>query len=136
MAESIMGHYPLSEEELKTYSPLSFAYVGDAVYEIMIRTMLVTNGNRRATDYHKAAIGYVNAAGQTQMMSKIQPLLSEEELAIFKRGKNAKPASTAKNQSLHDYRIATGFETLVGYLYLAGRKERLLELINAGVNGE
>lgn len=123
----------LSPEQLKTYSPLSFAYIGDVVYELVIRTVIVTRGNTKASHYHHKTIRYVNAAGQAQMMKILKPMLTQEEMRIFRRGCNAKPATTAKNQSRHDYRIATGFETLIGYLYLSGQTERILALINSGL---
>jgi ribonuclease-3 family protein len=91
--------------------------------------MVVTKGNDKANHYHQKTIGYVNAAAQTEMMEIIKPLLTDEEKAVFRRGKNAKSLSPAKNQSSHDYHIATGFEALMGYLYLSGQMERLEELI-------
>ena len=91
--------------------------------------MVVTKGNDKANHYHQKTISYVNAAAQTAMMEKIKPLLTDEERAVFRRGKNAKSPSPAKNQSSHDYHIATGFEALMGYLYLSGQMERLEELI-------
>ncbi len=132
----IHDHYPLSEQELRTYSPLSLAYIGDSVYDLVIRTMMVTRGNTRPGKFQKQVTALVSAKGQTQVMERILPHLTEEEETIFRRGKNAKPLSTAKNQTRHDYRIATAFETLLGYLYLAGRMERLLELTGIGLSEE
>ena len=129
----IQGHYPLTEVELRTYSALAFAYVGDSVYDLIIRTKVVSKGNNRPNKYHQEAVRFVNAKGQTEMMHKIKPYLNEEEITIFRRGRNSKTISAAKNQSLHDYRIATGFEALIGYLYLAGRMERIMELIQIGL---
>lgn len=130
----ILQQYPLDEKELKTYHPLAFAYVGDAVYDMIIRTMIVVQGNRRPNKYHKDTISYVNAAAQTEMYQKIKSSLTEEEQNVFRRGKNTKTFSPAKNQSLHDYRIATGFETLIGYLYLSGQMERILQLVKIGLS--
>jgi ribonuclease-3 family protein len=124
----------LTEEQLRTYSPLSFAYIGDVVYELVIRTMIVSRGNMNSNRYHHEAIRYVNASAQKDLMEAILPSLSEEEMKIYRRGQNAKPATTAKNQSRRDYHIATGFETLMGYLYLAGRTDRILELIQDGID--
>ncbi len=132
----IHDHYPLSDLELRTYSPLSLAYIGDSVYDLVIRTMMVTRGNTRPGRFQKEVTGLVSAKGQTRVMEQILPHLTEEEETVFRRGKNAKPSSTAKNQTRHDYRIATAFETLLGYLYLAGRMERLLELIGIGLAEE
>ena len=119
--KGIAEHFPLTEKELRGYSSLGLAYIGDCIYELFVRTMVVTKGNDKANHYHQKTISYVNAAAQTAMMEKIKPLL--------RRGKNAKSLSPAKNQSSHDYHIATGFEALMGYLYLSGQMERLEELI-------
>lgn len=130
---AIAGTLPLSNDRLKTYSPLTFAYIGDAVYELIIRTRIATKGNTKPGRLHNEAIQYVNASAQTALMEKIKPLLTKEESTIYHRGLNAKPATMAKNQTRHDYRIATGFETLIGYLYLSGRQERINELLEYGI---
>ena len=127
--KGIAEHFPLTEKELRGYSSLGLAYIGDCIFELFVRTMVVTKGNDKANHYHQKTIGYVNAAAQTEMMEIIKPLLTDEEKAVFRRGKNAKSLSPAKNQSSHDYHIATGFEALMGYLYLSGQMERLEELI-------
>lgn len=127
--KGIAEHFPLTKKELQGYSSLGLAYIGDCIFELFVRTKIVTQGNDKANHYHKKTIAYVNAAAQTEMMEKIKPLLTDEEKAVFRRGKNAKSPSPAKNQSLHDYHIATGFEALMGYLYLSGQMERLEELI-------
>lgn len=127
--KGIAEHFPLTEKELRGYSSLGLAYIGDCICELFVRTMVVTKGNDKANHYHQKTIGYVNAAAQTEMMEIIKPLLTDEEKAVFRRGKNAKSLSPAKNQSSHDYHIATGFEALMGYLYLSGQMERLEELI-------
>lgn len=128
--------FPMNEAKLRTYSALSFAYIGDAVYELIIRTMITSRGNMKPNKYHQHVIEYVNARGQVRIMEKIRPHLTEEENVIFRRGKNAKPPTCAKNQSLHDYHIATGFEALVGYLYLGGQMRRLMELLDIGLQEE
>lgn len=129
----IDSHFPLTEQELRTYSALSFAYIGDSVYDLIIRTMVTAKGNNRPNKYHQQVIQYVNAHAQTMMMEKIKPILTEEERMMFRRGRNAKSISSAKNQTPHDYRIATGFETLVGYLYMSGQMERIMELVKIGL---
>ena len=126
-------HFPLTEVELRTYSALSFAYIGDSVYDMIIRTMIVSKGNNRPNKYHREVIKYVNAKAQTEMMGIIKEYLTEEEITMFRRGRNSKTISPAKNQSHHDYRIATGFEALIGYLYLAGRMDRIMELVEIGL---
>ena len=132
----IQEAFPLDEAKLKTYSALSFAYIGDAVFELMVRTMATTQGNMKPNKYHHHVIEYVSARGQTRIMERIRPHLNDEERAVFRRGKNAKPPTCAKNQSLHDYHIATGFEALVGYLYLSGQMHRLMELLAVGLQEE
>ena len=133
----IADSFPLDAQKVRTYSALSFAYIGDSVYDLIIRTMITTRGNTKPNKYHRQVIEYVNARRrQTQMMERIKPYLNDEEKVMFRRGKNAKPASCAKNQSLHDYRIATGFETLIGYLYLTGQMERIMELVAIGLSEE
>jgi ribonuclease-3 family protein len=134
--KKIAGHFPLTEEEIKTYSPLSFAYIGDAVFDLIVRTMITTRGNTKPNKYHREVIGYVNAAAQAKFVKKIKPLLTEDEQKILKRGKNAKSPTTAKNQTYQDYRMATGFEALVGYLYLTGQMDRIMTLMNACFDGE
>lgn len=132
----IADHFPLTEKELKGYSSLGLAYIGDCIFELYVRTMVVTKGNDRANHYHHETTNYVNAAAQAQMMKRIKPLLTEEEQGVFRRGKNAKSPSPAKNQSLGNYHLATGFEALMGYLYLSGQMERLHELIRICLSGE
>jgi len=134
--EEIRAGFPIDEKKLRSYGALSFAYIGDCVYDLVIKTMIVSREYERPGHYHDKAIHYVNAAGQAEMMKAIKPLLSEEEKKIYKRGKNAKPFSQAKNQTPHDYRVATGFEALIGYLYLNGRQDRILELISYGLEEE
>ncbi len=92
----IADSFPLDAQKVKTYSALSFAYIGDSVYDLIIRTMITTRGNTKPNKYHSQVIGYVNAAAQTRMMEKIKPYLNEEEKVMFRRGKNAKSASCAK----------------------------------------
>ena len=129
----IMDNFPLTEQEVRSYSALAFAYIGDSVYDLIIRTMITSKGNNRPNKYHQQVIQYVNANAQTRMMDKIKPLLTEEEKTMFRRGRNAKSISCAKNQSHHDYRIATGFETLIGYLYMTGQMGRIMELVSVGL---
>lgn len=133
-AEDIRALFALEPEDIRSYSPLTLAYVGDAVYELVIRTMIISKGNAPVNKLHKRSAALVKAAAQAQMMKVIEPLLSEEELHIYKRGRNAKSYTSAKNASVIDYRIATGFEALMGWFYLQERQERMLELIKMGLN--
>lgn len=134
--KNIFGQTLVEANKLKTYSPLALAYVGDAVYDLIIRTKVVSEKNCKPNKYHQETIQYVNANAQMKHYMKIQNLLTEEEQAVFRRGKNTKTPSPAKNQSIHDYRIATGVEALIGYLYLSGQMERILELMEYGLREE
>ena len=109
-------------------SPLTLAFLGDAVYELFVRESLVRAANRPANALHGLAVRQVKASAQAQAASKLMPLLDAEELAVYKRGRNAHPGHIPKNASHRDYHAATGVEALVGYLYLQGRLERLREL--------
>ena len=122
------------EADIGSYSPLVLAYVGDTVFDLMITSMVVNEGNRQVQKIHERASRYVQASAQSQMMRVIQPLLSEEEHAVFRRGRNTKSVTPAKNQSITDYRRATGFEALVGYLYLKKEYGRLVQLVKIGLD--
>ena len=123
--------FQLPEGKPGEYSPLVLAYLGDAIYDLIIRTLVVGDGNRQVKKLHKATSALVQASAQS-----IEGLLTEEEEGVYRRGRNAKSFSTAKNQSLKDYHRATGFEALLGWLYLKQDWERLLELVKAGLDHE
>lgn len=114
------------------YSPLVLAYVGDAVYEIMVRLKTVNQGNLPVNKLHKTSSHLVCAATQARMVKALETELTEEEHAVFKRGRNAKSMSSAKNASIIDYRYATGLEALVGWLFLTEQFERLTLLMGRG----
>ena len=116
-----------------SYSPLALAYMGDAVYEVLIRTRVMNRGSLQVNKMHKKSASLVKAEAQARMIQALQEELTEEETAVYKRGRNAHSASSAKNASIRDYRMATGFEALVGYLYLTGQYERLLKLVHDGL---
>ncbi len=119
---------PLSEPEARQYSPLTLAFLGDAVYSLLVRNMLTVDSNKPTGKLHKESIKFVNAAFQAEMIKLLMDDLTENELWVFKRGRNAHSAHSPKNQSEADYRYATGFETLYGYLYLCGETDRIKEL--------
>lgn len=125
----------LKEVNILTYSPLTLAYIGDDVYDLVIRTFLINQGNMQVNKINKHANSLVKAETQSKMIGVIESELTQEELTIYKRGRNAKSATTAKNASVHDYRRATGFEALIGFLYLQGRFERMVELIRLSLQG-
>ena len=130
----IDSFFGIEGKDIRSFSPLTLAYIGDAVYEIVIRTIIVEKGNAPVNKLHHKASSLVKAVAQKDAMEKILPLLTEEEEAVYKRGRNAKSYTSAKNASVIDYRIATGFEALMGFLYLMGRNERMLELVKIAVN--
>lgn len=121
---------------MRSYSPLTLAYIGDGVYELIIRTILVKRGNRPVNQLHKQASSLVKAAAQSAMMETLEPLLTEEEKSVYKRGRNAHSPTMAKHATMADYRRATGFEALLGYLYLKEDFARLVELVRAGIGEE
>ena len=118
----------LKEMDPGTYSPLALAYIGDAVYELIVRTMVISHGSIQVNKMHKKSASLVNAGTQAEMIRLMMEELTEEETAVYKRGRNAKSVTTAKHATVVDYRTATGFEALCGYLYLMGRLERLVTL--------
>ena len=122
----------LKEMDPGTYSPLALAYIGDAVYELIVRTMVISHGSIQVNKMHKKSASLVNAGTQAEMIRLILEELTEEETAVYKRGRNAKSVTTAKHATVVDYRTATGFEALCGYLYLTGRLKRLVTLISHG----
>lgn len=131
----IKEKFGFPERDLRTYSPLTLAYIGDSIYDLVIRTIVVEQGNCPPNSLHKKASGLVKAQAQAEMIERLLPLLTEEEAQIYKRGRNAKSYTMAKNATMHDYRMATGFEAVMGYLYLKDEAERMLELIRLGLGG-
>lgn len=116
--------------EINTLSPLTLAFIGDSVYEMFIRTKILSMGNRPANELHKIAVGYVKAKAQAQAAHKILDLLTDQELQIYKRGRNTNIHTVPKNADMVDYRHATALEALVGYLYIKGEEDRLEEILN------
>lgn len=131
--EQIKLTFECKEQDVRAYSPLTLAYIGDAIYELVIRSVVVERANRSANDLHKKTVRYVKAETQAAMIMALQEELTEEELAVYKRGRNAKSHTMAKNASMSDYRKATGFEALMGYLYLMDETDRLLYLVKKGI---
>ena len=117
--------FELEDTDIRTYSPLTLAYIGDAIYELVIRTILVEKGNTQVNKLHQRASKLVKASAQSEIVEKLKPYLTEEEMGIFKRGRNAKSFTMAKNASMSDYRRATGFEALMGHLYLTEKWDML-----------
>lgn len=131
--EAIKRDFDCKETDIRTYSPLTLAYIGDAIYDLVIRTIVVERGNSPANRLHRKTVSYVNARVQARMIDALESELSEEEAAVYHRGRNAKSYTAAKNASVIEYRKATGLEALCGYLYLQGRQERMLYLIREAI---
>ena len=124
-----------NEIKAKLLAPLVLAYIGDAVYEVYVRNRIIhEHPDMPAYKLHKESIKYVKAHGQSEAMAVIEPELSEDEMSVYKRGRNAKSPTVPKNADVAEYRRATGFEALVGYLYEDGREERLLEIMEKAFN--
>lgn len=117
----------------KQYSPLVLAYIGDSVFDLIIKSKVIAEGNSPVNRLHKKTSNYVKASAQAIIFRKIEDILTEEELSIYKRGRNAKSGTVPKHADLIDYRVATGFEALIGFLYLDNRFKRIVELIVRGV---
>lgn len=132
--QEIIDYFEGKEVDIKTYSPLTFAYIGDDVFDLVIRTIVVNKGNTSPNKLHNTVIRYVSAKAQAKMLDAINPLLNDEEQDILRRGRNSKPHTKAKNASSADYMKATALETLIGYLYLKNDMERIFELIKTGIN--
>ena len=125
--------FQLKKVDIREYSPLTLAYIGDCIYDLIIKTLVVNKGNKPVQKLHKETSTYVQAKAQSKMMRMLQEELTEEEHSIYKRGRNAKSVSPAKNQSVTDYRRATGFEAVMGYLYLQNDYARMMELVKMGL---
>lgn len=124
----ILESKSLSDSDIRMYNPLVLAYIGDSVYDTFIRTMLVSNGSIQVNKLHKRSIKFVSAKAQAEITEQLYNILTEDEQDIVRRGRNTKSNSVPKNADMNDYRYATGFEALIGYLYLIGNAKRLMEL--------
>ena len=140
MEESVSGldrkfreNFGLEPVDLKTYSPLTLAYIGDAAYELVIRSLVVEQGNAPVNKLHKRSSRLVKAQTQAEAAVKLMDVFTEEEMAVYKRGRNARSHTMAKNAEMTDYRMATGFEAVMGYLHLKQDYERMVMLIQLGI---
>lgn len=123
----------LTDDEIRNISSLGLAHLGDAVFELMVRTWLCEHGKETSKGLHRAAVSYVAAPAQARAMEKLLPILTEEETTVFRRGRNARVNSVPAHSSIQEYHEATGMETLFGYLYLNGRTGRLNALFAAAM---
>lgn len=135
MLDEIKKCFELEGDAPNSYSPLTLAFIGDSVFGMIVKSAVVLSGNCPANDLDKKAVKYVKATAQAKMADFLleEKVLTEEEENIYRRGRNAKSPSTAKNASVGDYRKATGLEALIGYLYLQGNEKRCIELIKSGM---
>lgn len=130
----ILEKFGMEPLDIRSYSPLVLAYIGDAVYDLVIRSMMVGKGNAHVNDLHRRTSRLVKAHTQSEMIKTLLPELTEEERAVYKRGRNTKSFTVAKNATVADYRRATGFEALMGCLYLENEMDRMMELIQKGLD--
>ena len=133
LLEKIKRDFEIKEVDINTYSPLTLAFIGDSIYDLVIRTVIVEQGNRQPQSLHKKKSSIVKAQTQALFIEALTDELDEKEADIYRRGRNAKSYTSAKNASIGDYRKATGFEALMGYLYLTGKEDRMLSLIKRAI---
>lgn len=131
----IRKYFEVEDVDIRTYSPLTLAYIGDGVFDLIIRTVVVGKRNTRVNMLHNRTSQIVKAHTQAVIIEYLKEHLTEEEKEIYRRGRNANSPTMAKNATVADYRKATGLEALVGYLYLTDQLERLLELVKTAIDG-
>ncbi len=129
----IKEKFEVEPVDIRTYSPLALAYIGDGIFDLVIRTLVVGKGNTSANQLHQRTSHIVKAHSQAMMAETLTEILTPQEQDVYRRGRNAKSHTMAKNATVADYRSATGFEALMGYLYLTGESERMMELIAYGM---
>ena len=136
MLDQIKQQFALDGADPNQYSPLSLAFIGDSIYGAVIKTMVILEGNCSANRLDAKAVTHIRATSQAKAIDHLieNDLLTEEELAIYKRGRNAKSVTTAKNAPVGDYRKATGLEAVIGYVYLKGDMERVIAIIRECVD--
>ena len=126
--------FNIEPQDIRTYSPLTLAYIGDAIFDVIVRSILVNKGNTAVNNLHKRASGVVKAQSQAAIVKALMDdFFTQEEIDIFKRGRNSKPHTKAKNASTGEYLVATGFEAVMGYLYLTGNMDRACEIVREGL---
>ena len=130
----IKEQFEISPVDVKTYSPLTLAYMGDGVFDLIIRSVVVGKGNTKASQLHLRTSQIVKAHSQAVLIETLVAYLTEEEMDVYRRGRNAKSPTMAKNASMSDYRKATGLEALIGYLYVTDQFERAVELVRLGLS--
>ncbi len=136
--EDFLGQFGegIESVDVKQYSPLTLAYLGDSIYDFLIKFYIVQQGNRSVNELHALTKKYVKASEQARILANIMPILSDEEQRIVKWGRNAKSQSVPKNAKRSDYQMATAFECLLGYFVMTKNYQRLLECVVKGINHE
>ena len=129
LEESIAAQFDLKEKDWTQYSPLTLAYIGDCVYDLVVRTVLVKRTNKPTDRLHRETAGVVRAVAQSAAARSLLEEFTPEELAVYRRGKNARPHTIAKHATRKEYLQATGLEAVLGYLYLDGQYERVVQLV-------
>lgn len=133
LPQDIWKSFGSKEQDIRNFSPLALAYIGDCVYELIIRTVVVEKGNRQPQKLHKESAEFSRAGTQRKIYEALLDEVTEEEADILRRGKNAHFHTKAKNATVAEYRSATALEALIGYLYLSGKMERVFELLQVGL---
>ena len=133
MNSYIKEQFDSKEVDIRTYSPLTLAYIGDGIFDLVIRSIIVGKGNTKASQLHYQTSHIVKAETQAKIIEALEEELTEEEADVYRRGRNAKSPTMAKNASMADYRKATGFEALMGYLYLKDDIPRVVALTKLGL---
>ena len=133
LLERIREEFSLEHKDIRTYSPLTLAFVGDCVFDLLIRTVIVERANQAPNQLHQKKSKIVKASAQAALAEILMEELSQEEQAVYKRGRNAKSGTTAKNASIADYRKATGLEALIGFWFLTGQEERMILMVKEGL---
>lgn len=133
MIGSMCGDFEIKPLEVMNLPPLVLAYIGDAVYEAYIRTMLVVNKKTNVNMLHKMSVRYVKAKSQSDIVKRIMDKLTADEQDVFRRGRNAKSATVPKHAEVTDYRYSTGYEALIGFLYLTKQTDRLMDIFRMSV---
>ena len=134
--DKIQRYFGKSKVKPEQYSSLALAYIGDGVFDLVVRTIILDLGNGKVREFHKKTSNIVKAPSQARIIKSVLNELTEEERVVYKRARNTKSATSAKNSSIVDYRVATGFGALIGYLYLNNRLDRALDIIKQGMERE
>ena len=129
----LIERFGIEKKDIRTYSPLTLAYIGDAIFDVIIRSILVNKGNTAVDKLHKRASSIVKAQTQAEFVRVLTDVFTEEEADYYRRGRNSKPHTKAKNATTVEYLEATGFEAVMGFLYLTDNMDRACELVNIGI---